>query len=306
MKTILIVVFSIVGVIGLLVVAGKAIQSKFRPKDTDMEVRVETPLRGNLTEFITAPGTVEPKRKVEISAKISARVVAIPVDEGQRVFAGGGNGDSAVDRTLLIKLDASDLEAALRSTKAHRAAQAARMEVARAEITGKRANIKACQARLEQLERRLEREKTLLISHDISQSTVDETQSLFDEQQAQLIIVENNLTTSEMNLSVMAHELEAADAEIARAEQDLTYTTIMAPMNGIVTRINAEEGEMVMTGTMNNAGTVIMEIADLTQMLVVAQVDQADISQVQVVRKRRLNSRHGLTECLTAWWKRRR
>jgi len=78
----------------------------------------------------------------------------------------------------------------------------------------------------------------------------------------------------------MDHELAAADAEITRARQDLTYTTITAPMDGVVTRINAEEGELVMTGTMNNPGTVIMEIADLAQMLVIAQVDQTDISKV--------------------------
>ena len=279
MKKILIIVLSIIAALVLLAFAGRAIQSKFKPKVKNMKVRVETPQLGNLTEFITAPGAVEPKRKVDISAKISARVVAIPVEEGQRVFK--GNADPPVKTTLLIKLDASDLDAALRSTKARRAAQAARIEVSRTEITGKKANILACQTRLEQLERKLQREKNLLVSHDISQSTVDETQSLFGEQQAQLVIVKNALEITEMNLLVMNYELDAADAEISRAEQNLTYMTIMAPIDGIVTRINAEEGEMVMTGTMNNPGTVIMEVANLSQMLVVAQVDQTDISKVK-------------------------
>ena len=285
MKTALIVVFSIIGAVVLLGLVGVAVKSKFKPEDTEMEVRVEIPQRGDLTEYITAPATAEPKRKVEISAKISARVVAIPVEEGQRVFKGNENVDPVVETTLLIKLDASDLDAVLRSTQAHRAAQAARIDVARAEITSRKANIEACKARLEQLDRRLKREKGLLASHDISESVVDETQSLFDEQRAQFVIVTNDLKTTEMNLLVMEYELEAADAEIARAQQNLTYTTIMAPMDGIVTRVNAEEGEMVMTGTMNNPGTVIMEIADLSQMLVIAQVDQTDISKVKVGQK---------------------
>ncbi len=282
---IVIIVSSIIGVLGLLGWAGYALQSKMKAKLPSTEVRVECPQRGNLTEYITAPGLVEPKRKVEISAKISARVVSIPVEEGDKVFKGTDSGDTAKEATLLIKLDASDLDAGLRSAQARRAAQAARIEVARAEITSKKANIEACKARLEQMTRKLDREKNLLASHDVSQSTVDETQSLFDEQQAQLIIVENDLKTTELNLLVMEHELEAADAEISRAVQDLTYTTIMAPMDGIVTKINAEEGEMVMTGTMNNPGTVIMEVADLSQMLVLVQVDQTDISKVLVGQK---------------------
>jgi len=281
-KKILIVLIIILGMVVLFALAGMAIQAKIKQAaNKETEVRLESPQRGALVEFITAPGVVEPKRNVEISAKISARVVEIPVQEGDTVT----KGNASAPPTVLIRLDSTDLVALLRSAKARRQAQAARIEVSRAEITGKRANIEACKARLDQLRRKLEREKTLLTSRDVSQSTVDETQSLFDEQQAQLTIAENNLKTSEMNLLVMEYELDAADADISRAQQDLTYTTITSPMDGIVTKINAEVGEVVMTGTMNNPGTVIMEIGDLSEMLVVAQVDQMDIAKVKVGQK---------------------
>ena len=59
--------------------------------------------------------------------------------------------------------------------------------------------------------------------------------------------------------------------------------TITSPIDGVVTRLNAKVGELVVTGTMNNPGTVIMEVADLSQMLVVAQVDEADIGKLKVV-----------------------
>ena len=65
----------------------------------------------------------------------------------------------------------------------------------------------------------------------------------------------------------------------------LSYTTITSPIDGVVTRINAEVGELVITGTMNNPGTVIMEVADLSQMLVVAQVDEADVGKLEVGQK---------------------
>ncbi|HEV8291433.1 MAG TPA: efflux RND transporter periplasmic adaptor subunit, partial [Tepidisphaeraceae bacterium] len=74
-------------------------------------------------------------------------------------------------------------------------------------------------------------------------------------------------------------------AEIARAKDNLSYTVINSPIDGIVTRLNAEVGELVMTGTMNNAGTVIMEVADLSQMLLNARVDETSIADVQVGQK---------------------
>jgi len=81
---------------------------------------------------------------------------------------------------------------------------------------------------------------------------------------------------------VLQHNLEAADAAIAQAKEALSYTTITSPIDGVITRINAEVGEMVITGTMNNPGPVIMAIADLSQMLLVAEVDEADIGSLQV------------------------
>jgi HlyD family secretion protein len=62
----------------------------------------------------------------------------------------------------------------------------------------------------------------------------------------------------------------------------LTYCTIKSPIDGVVTRRKAEVGEMVVTGTMNNAGTVIMEVADLSQMMMFARIDETSIASVKV------------------------
>ena len=96
---------------------------------------------------------------------------------------------------------------------------------------------------------------------------------------------EESLISDQIGLEVMQHNLEAAAAEIARAKDNLSYTVITSPIDGIVTRLNAEVGELVVTGTMNNAGTVIMEVADLSQMLVKARVDETSIADVQVGQK---------------------
>jgi HlyD family secretion protein len=92
-----------------------------------------------------------------------------------------------------------------------------------------------------------------------------------------------------LNLKVLRHNLEGADARIDQAKEALNYTTIVSPIDGTVTRLNAEVGEMVMTGTMNNAGTIIMTVGDLSQMLVVAQVDEADVGKLKVGQKARVH-----------------
>ena len=86
----------------------------------------------------------------------------------------------------------------------------------------------------------------------------------------------------------MQHNLEAAEAEILRAKEALTYTTMTSPIDGVITRLNAEVGEVVMFGTMNNPGTVIMEVADMSEMLVAAEVDEVEINKVRVAQKTKI------------------
>ena len=82
------------------------------------------------------------------------------------------------------------------------------------------------------------------------------------------------------SISVIESSLAAADANIDRAEDALTKTIIRSPIDGIVTRLNAEIGEVVMLDTMNNPGTVIMTIADLSRMILNARVAETDVARI--------------------------
>jgi len=113
-------------------------------------------------------------------------------------------------------------------------------------------------------------------------SVFDQAKYRVDGLIAQVAAAKHTLESAQLNLVVLKHNLEAADAAIAQAKEALSYTTITSPIDGVITRINAEVGEVVMTGTMNNPGTVILQVADLSQMLVVAQVDEADIGELGV------------------------
>ncbi|NLF31759.1 MAG: efflux RND transporter periplasmic adaptor subunit [Planctomycetes bacterium] len=223
-----------------------------------------------LVERVNAPGTIEPQTHVSISARVSARVAQLPFQEGDRVAAGD----------VLVRLDAADLEAALASADAHRAAQEAQIAVQAAEIAVQQAQIEGVRAALEEARRDLERQRNLRTSGDTSQSLVEQAQRRTDELDAQLRAAEHTLRAAELRRAVLQHNLRAAEADIARARDALSYTTIASPIAGVVTRLNAKEGELVVTGTMNNPGTVIMEVADLSRMLLVAEVDEADIGAV--------------------------
>jgi multidrug efflux pump subunit AcrA (membrane-fusion protein) len=93
------------------------------------------------------------------------------------------------------------------------------------------------------------------------------------------------LEADRTSLTVERHQLDAAAAEILRAKDNLSYTTILSPIDGIVTRMNAKVGEMVVTGTMNNMGTVILEVSDLSEMQVDAQIDETNIANVKSGQK---------------------
>jgi len=265
--------------------AALAIRKRLAAGAKPMVVRVEQVQPGELVEFVSAPGEIEPKTKVEISAKASARVVALPYEEGERVTRGDPNANPLTPASVLVRLDSKDLESQLLSAQARRAAQAAQIEVERARIAGLKANLIGTSATLDQAKTDLQRQRKLLETRDISQAAFDQAKLKLDELEAQYNAAEHNLEAAELNLKVLEHNLEAADAGIEQAEEALSYTTIVSPIDGIITRINAEVGEMVMTGTMNNPGTVIMEVGDLSQMLVVAQVDEADVGKLRACQK---------------------
>ena len=248
-------------------------------------VRIEKAQRGELIEFVSAPGEIEPKTHVEISAKVSARITELPYEEGDVVTCGNLNANPPIPASVLVRLDDVDLQSQLLSAEASYSAQAAQIEVEKAKISSQKSSLVGLDASLKQAQRDLERQKGLLETQDISQATFDQAALKFEELKSQYDSTKYTLNAAELNLKVLEHNLEAAGARVTQAEEALSYTTIKSPINGVVTRINAEVGEVVIFGTMNNPGTVILEVADLSTMLLVAQVDESDVGKLKVGQK---------------------
>ena len=159
------VVILLVGVLAALSMLGP----KASGGGTGSMVTVEPVERGDLLEVVNAPGQIEPRRKVEISARVSARIDELPFQPGDAVKASD----------VLVRLDASELEASLQSRQARRKAQDAQIEVDQLNIGSQRATLQALAVSLADAERNLKRQRQLLESGDISVSAVDDAQMKF-------------------------------------------------------------------------------------------------------------------------------
>ena len=221
-----------------------------------LESRSTAVREGSLNESVSAPGFVEPVSKVDISAQISARVMALPLREGDVVRKGD----------LVVQLDDRNLKAVLASTTARRDGERARLEAERARIEGPKQS-------LANAKRNLERQRKLFETGDVARQALEDAMVKVQE-------IEAAVVGSQKNIGALESSLAASEAEIERVREEVSYATIRAPIDGTITRLNAEVGELVVVGTMNNAGTVIMTIANLARMRVRAQVAEADIAKV--------------------------
>ncbi len=221
-------------------------------------VRQGTAKKQTLVESVSAPGTVEPKRKVDVSAEVSARILELPLREGSQVKKGD----------VLVKLDGRDLTAALTSAEARRDGENFRLESERSRILGTQENL--ANSKLQ-----LARQQNLFVTGDVSKQALDDAQTKTKD-------LESQLHAAEQTLSQLQKNIESSQAQIEQAREQLRKTVIVSPIDGVVTVLTAEVGELVMVGTMNNAGTRIMTVADLGEMRLNARVSETDIARIAV------------------------
>ena len=280
----------IIGIVVTLVVVSGLLGYRNQRKAAAAEaagavVRLETVGRSEFVEVVSAPGQIEPKTEVEISAKIAGRILQLPNEEGASVTKGNPAADPPIPPSVLVQLDSADMESQLRSAEAGRDAQQAQVAVENARSAAQKSSLEGLAATVNRPRLEYERQKKLRESRDISQAAFEQTEYAYQELKAQYESAAHNIAAAELNLVVMSHNLKAAQARVDQARETLSYTTITAPIDGVVTQLNAEIGEVVMTGTMNNPGTVIMKVADLGVMMLVAEVDEANVGMLGLGQK---------------------
>lgn len=260
MRTFLIVVAVILGaaVVALVVAGPSALKAmpSFGGGEEAAAVRVATVATRELVETVSAPGELDPEAKVDVSAEVSARILELPFREGATVRKG----------EVLVKLDDRDLQASLQAQMARRDGERFRLRSEQERLaspTSQLANAKAA----------LERQEALFKTGDVSRAVLDDAIARVRDLEAQI-------ASAREGLSVIESSLAAAEADIERARELLKRTTIVAPIDGQITELNAEPGELVIVGTMNNAGTKILTIADLGSVRLKAKVAESDVARV--------------------------
>ncbi len=209
-------------------------------------VRTEEVQRRDLVQVVTASGRIRPHLRVEIQADVSGRIVDLRVDEGDWTTEGD---------TLLIIDPNTFIAAAQRSEAA---------------LSSSQANAAQSRASRDQADRLLRRTRRIREQNPelISEQELEDALTNFEVQQALYEASE--------------HMVEQARATLREARDRLSKTVITAPMTGRVVRLNVEQGETAIVGTMNNPGTVLLTVADLSEMEAVVEVDETDIPQIEL------------------------
>ncbi|MBI5764054.1 MAG: efflux RND transporter periplasmic adaptor subunit [Planctomycetes bacterium] len=218
--------------------------------DVPLTVSIAQPTRQEITQIVQAPGDVEAVLEVEVRSEIVAKIDEMPVKEGDIVKKGD----------LLCRLNDSNLRAEVQSGLA----RVARLKAA----------IVDAEAETEKADRDYRRQLQLTEVDATSDKERQDYSTTFKKSRALL--------------EMRTQELAESEAYLTRLKEDLKKTVITAPIGGIISKLSVKEGEIVVTGTMNNPGTVIMTISDLSRMQVRARVDEVDVPMVKPGQKARI------------------
>jgi HlyD family secretion protein len=248
----------VIALIIIVVLAALGGASFYFKKSDAVSVNVEATKKRDLEAIVTASGTIQAKRFVNISAVQMGRVTRLAVEEGDRVKTG----------QFLLEIDPNALRGTVQRGEAA-------VEGARAGLAQARVNVETARANLQLARETARRQRDLMAQGLTTKATLDAAEADLKVRETELAARESDITSREQMI-----RQEAASLDTSR--YNLRQVTLVAPFDGIVTRRNIEEGENVVVGTMNNAGTQLLTVADMSIIQAEVEVDETDIPSVQI------------------------
>jgi HlyD family secretion protein len=230
--------------VALVLVALVFISIKAGGRQRGARVYTEEASRRDISRIVKASGQIDPRTKVNISAHVVGKIEKLYVKEGDEIAAGQPFLD--LERDIFVAL--------------HDAA-AAQLEILRSRLRQAELQLADSEVKLKRA-RRLAGEK-VLSAEQLEAAELLHSSALQGLQQARDAVVQGQ-------------------ADLKKAREDLTKTTIYSPLTGRVIALNAKEGEVVVSGTMNNPASVIGTIADLSEVLAEVDVDETEIVHVKL------------------------
>ena len=251
--------------VGVVVILGALAFANVRFKRQDgTVVNVETVQKRDLQAIVSASGKIQPQRLVNISADTMGRVTNLAVEEGQRVTKG----------QFLLQIDPRNLASAYNQTQASLAAARSQMEQLRVASESNKAALKQAQDAFTRQQQLWKQGLT--------------TKESLDNAENQLKMRQAEVNSSERQIETQRLRMQQEEASLENARYNLSKVRIESPITGIITRRNIEEGETVVVGTMNNAGTVLLTVADMSVIEAEVEVDETDIPSVQLGQKAKI------------------
>jgi HlyD family secretion protein len=248
--------------VGIAIVLGALAYANFAfTRQDGVEVNVESIQKRDLQAIVSASGKIQPRTLVNISADTMGRVVDLAVEEGQRVQKG----------QFLLQIDPRNLTTAYNQSQASLAASRSTIEQLRVSIDGARTNLKAAQDNQVRQQQLWKQGLT--------------TREQLEAADNQVKVRQAELSSQERQIETQRLRMQQEQAIVENAKLNLSKVRIESPITGIITRRNIEEGETVVIGTMNNAGTVLLTVADMSVIEAEVEVDETDIPTVQLGQK---------------------
>ena len=235
-----------IAVVVLGSIGGLGYMSYKKGQTKAVEVRTEAVETRDLVASVTASGQIRPRTKVDVSADVTGKIVRLSVKEGDMVKKG----------QFLLQIDPEQVTAALQRAEAGLAST-------RAQAAQSRANLIQAQKNFER-----------------SQAIKTKSPELVSDDQLEQLRTQAEVTKAQFEAAGFG--VVQAVASVRDARQALSRTTIVAPMSGKVTRLNVEEGETAIMGTLNRADATLLTISDMSVLETTVKVDETDVARISV------------------------
>jgi HlyD family secretion protein len=248
----------VIAVLVVLTLAAVVGANVYYRRDRGIQVATEAIRSRDLEAIVSASGKIQPKRQVNISANTMGKVTRLAVEEGQRVKAG----------QFLLEIDPRSLAGQLERGEASIAAAQSSLQSGRTAVESANINLDLARTNLKR-------------QQDLWKDGLT-TKEALERAQNEVAAREADLRAREQEIKTREQQIKQEVASLATTKYNLSQVVISSPMDGLVTRRNIEEGETAVVGTMNNAGTVLLTIADMSVLEAEIEVDETDIPNVSL------------------------
>ena len=233
--------------------------------------------KGDLAKSVVATGKIEPITKVEIKSKASGIVKKLYIEAGDHVKKG----------QVLAELDREEIQANVRASEAQLSSSEANLRAAEAEF--KRSEVDAEGPDIPMLKRAYERATHMAKEGVVSQSNLDDAQKAYELALNKQNVARAVLTVNKAKMAQATADVQRQRANLEQLREQLSYTTITAPIDGIVLSRDVEIGDAVSSIlVLGSSATLVMTLGDTQEVYVKGKVDESDIGKVYLGQPARI------------------